>query len=157
MEELLAERGVSVSYETIREWSAKVGPPCAHGLRRRRPRPADKWHCDEVQLEINGKRYWLWRAVDKLGTVLDIVVQGRRDQAAAETFLRQVLGSCGYEPRVVVTDKLASYVPALKRLLPRTEHRRHKGLNNRCKNSHQPVSGSGRCAGSSHPSKLSGS
>jgi putative transposase len=77
VEELLAERGVTVTYETIRAWCAKFGPSYAAGLRRRRAQPSDKWHLDEVQLKIKGKRYWLWRAVDKHGTVLDVLVQQR--------------------------------------------------------------------------------
>jgi putative transposase len=139
VEELLAERGVTVSYEAIREWCAKFGPSYAAALRRRRAHPGDKWHLDEVQLKINGKRHWLWRAVDKHGVVLDILVQQRRDQLAAETFLRRVLAAAGSEPRVVITDKLASYPPAMRRVLPQTDHRRHKGLNNRAENSHQPT------------------
>ena len=90
-------------------------------------------------LKIRGRKYWLWRAVDQDGIVLDILVQERRDQAAAERFLRQVLGSCEYEPRVVITDKLASYVPAIRRVLPNSEHRRHKRLNNRAEKSHLPT------------------
>src|SRR6266852_4613781 len=89
--------------------------------------------------KIKGKRHWLWRAVDKYGVVLDILIQQRRDQYAAETFLRRVLAAAGSEPRVVITDKLASYPPAIRRVLPTTEHRRHKGLNNRAENSHQPT------------------
>ena len=90
-------------------------------------------------LKIAGKRHWLWRAVDQSGIVLDILVQERRDQVAAERFLRQVLASCEYEPRVVITDKLMSYVPAIRRVLPNSEHRRHKRLNNRAENSHLPT------------------
>jgi putative transposase len=124
VEELLAERGVTVTYETIRAWCAKFAPIYAAGLRRRRARPSDNWHLDEVQLKINGKRHckrhWLWRAVDRQGVVLDILVQQRRDQHAAETFLRRVLAAAGSEPRVVITDKLASYPPALRRVLPNT-------------------------------------
>jgi putative transposase len=138
VEELLAERGVTVTYETIRAWCMKFGPSYAAGLRRRRARPSDKWHLDEVQLKIKGQRHWLWRAVDKRGVVLDILVQQRRDQHAAETFLRRVIASTG-EPRVVITDKLLSYPPALRRMLPNVDHRRHKGLNNRAENSHQPT------------------
>ena len=139
IEELLAARGVQVSYEAIRLWCQRFGPAFAAGLRRRRARAADKWHLDEVQLKIKGRKHWLWRAVDRDGLVLDILVQDRRDQQAAERFLRRTLAGEEHEPRVVVTDKLASYVPALKRVLPRTEHRRHKGLNNRAENSHRPV------------------
>ena len=139
VEELLAERGVTVTYETIRAWCAKFGASYAAGLHRRRARPSDKWHLDEVQLKIKGQRHWLWRAVDKHGVVLDILVQQRRDQQAAETFLRRVIASTGSEPRVVITDKLLSYPPALRRVLPKVDHRRHKGLNNRAENSHQPT------------------
>jgi putative transposase len=96
-------------------------------------------HIDEVLLKIKGRKHWLWRAVDRDGQVLDILVQERRNQEAAERFLRRVLDGEDRAPRVVVTDKLASYPPALKRLLPQTEHRRHKGLNNRAENSHRPV------------------
>jgi putative transposase len=133
------QRGVTVTYETIRAWCSKFGPNYAAGLRRRRERVSDKWHLDEVQLKINGKRHWLWRAVDKYGVVLNILIQQRRDQNAAETFLRRVLATVGSDPRVVVTDKLASYPPAIRRVLPTAEHRRHKGLNNRAENSHQPT------------------
>jgi putative transposase len=139
VEELLAERGVTVSCETIRAWCAKFGPSYTAGLRRRRARPSDKWHLDEVLLKIKGKRRWLWRAVDNHGVVLDILVQPRRDRHAAEAFLRRVLAAAGSEPRVIITDKLASYPPAIRRVLPTAEHRRHKGLNNRAENSHQPT------------------
>jgi putative transposase len=139
VEDLLAERGVQVSYEAIRLWCQKFGPGFAAGLRRRRARAADTWPLDEVQLKIKGKKHWLWRAVDRDGLVLDILVQDRRNQEAAERFLRRVLEGEGVVPRVVVTDKLASYPPALKRILPHTEHRRHNGLNNRAEHSHRPV------------------
>jgi putative transposase len=108
VEELLAERGVTVSYETIREWCAKFGPAYALELRRRRPRPSDKWYLDEVLLKINGKGHWLWRAADKHGVVLDILELQRRDQHAAETFLRRVIAATGSEPRAVITDKLSA-------------------------------------------------
>src|SRR6266545_3046549 len=124
VQDLLAERGVIVSHETIRQWCTKFGAAFAAGLRRRRARPGDKWHLDEVLLKIGGKRHWLWRA---------------GDQIAAERFLRQVVDGVGYEPRVVITDKLASYPPAIRRVLPNSEHRRHKRLNNRAKNSHLPT------------------
>jgi putative transposase len=139
VQDLLAERGIIVSHETIRQWCTKFGAAFARQLRRRRARPGDKWHLDEVLLKINGKRHWLWQAVDQSGVVLDILVQQRRDQNAAECFLRQVVDGVGYEPRVVVTDKLASYPPAIRRVLPNSEHRRHKRLNNRAENSHLPT------------------
>jgi putative transposase len=140
VQDLLAERGIIVSHEAIRQWCTKFGAAFAAHLRRRRVRAGDKWHVDEVMLKINGKRHWLWRAVDQAGVVLDILVQERRDQAAAERFLQRVLdGEGGVEPRVVITDRLASYTPAIRRVLPNTEHRRHKRLNNRAENSHLPT------------------
>ena len=139
IEDLLAERGIQVSYEAVRLWCRTFGPALAAGLRRHRRRAGGKWHLDEVQLKIKGRKHWLWRAVDQEGLVLDILVQERRDQHAAERFLRRVLDGEGQAPRVVVTDKLASYPPALRRVLPHTGHRRHKGLNNRAENSHRPV------------------
>ena len=139
VEELLAERGIAVSYETVRRWCRKFGQAFADGVRRWRPRPGDKWHVDEVQLKINGRKHWLWRAVDQEGVVLDILVQERRNQEAAEAFLCRVVDGNGYTPRVVITDKLASYPPAVRRVLPGVEHRRHKGLNNRAENSHRPT------------------
>src|SRR3981081_4733930 len=140
VQDLLAERGIVVSHEAIRQWCVKFGAAFAAGLRRRRVRAGDKWHLAEVALKSWGKRHWLWRAVDQHGVVLDILVQERRDQAAAERFLRRVLdGEGGAEPRVVITDKLASYPPAIRRVLPTTEHQRHKRLNNRAENSHLPT------------------
>ena len=134
----LAERGIRVSYEAIRLWCRKFGPAYAEQLRRRRPGPADKW-LDEMQLKIRGKRYWPWRAVDQDGFVLDILVQERRNEQPAGAFLRRVLAAAGGAPRVIVSYKLASYVPTVKRVLPTTEHRRHKRLNNRAEDSHLPV------------------
>ena len=140
VQDLLAERGLVVSHESIRQWCDKFGPTFAAGLRKRRARPGDTWHCDELLLKIKGQRYWLWRAVDQDGIVLDLLVQERRHDQAAVAFLRRVLASCeGAAPRVIVTDKLASYVPAVKRVLPNAEHRRHKGLNNRAEHAHLAV------------------
>ena len=138
VEELLAERGSAGSDETIRRWCRKVGQAFADGLRRRRPRPGDKWHLDEVHLKINGRKHWLWRAVDQEGIVLDSLVQKRRHQEAAAAFVRRLVEGQGYRPRVVLTDTLASSPPALKRVLPGVEHRRHPGLNNRAEHSHRP-------------------
>ncbi len=119
--------------------SVSGAPGSEPGLRRRRVHAGDKWHLDEVALKIRGKRHWLLRAVDQHGVVLDVLVQERL-QVAAERFLRRVLdGEAGAEPRVVITDKLASYPPAIRRTLPNSEHRRHKGLNNRAENSHLPT------------------
>jgi len=138
VEDLLAARGVVVSYETIRAWVAKFGPQYAKAIRRDRPKVADKWHLDEVVLPINGKKYWLWRAVDGKGDVLDILVQSRRNKRAASRFFRKLFKAFG-EPRVIVTDKLRSYGAALKELAPGIEHRSHKGLNNRSEGSHRPT------------------
>ncbi len=123
VELLLAERGVVVSYETVRRWCRKFGQSFANCLRRRRPRPGDKWYLDEVFLRIQGVRHYLWRAVDQDGVVLDILVQDRRDANAAKRFLRRLLAGLQYVPRVIVTDKLRSYGVAQRRLLPGVEHR----------------------------------
>ena len=139
VEEMMMERGVVVTYETIRQWCRKVGQTYANGLRRRRPRPGDKWHLDEVFIKIHGKSHYLWRAVDQDGNVLDILVTSRRDAKAATRFFRKLLTGLCYIPRVVVTDKLASYGVAHRRLIPSVEHRRSKYLNNRAENSHQPT------------------
>ena len=136
VEDLLAERGVIVSYETIRVWVAKFGTQIAKKIRRDRPGPADKWHLDEVVLKINGVRQWLWRAVDANGDVLDILVQSRRDTAAAKRFMRKLFKRWGL-PRVMVTDKLGSYPAAKAKLAPGVEHRRHKGINNAAEASHR--------------------
>ncbi|MEU0217982.1 IS6 family transposase [Streptomyces sp. NPDC006265] len=139
VEELMFERGVVVSYETVRRWCVKFGPAYARELHRRRPRPGDKWHLDEVFIKINGEQKYLWRAVDQDGNVLDILVQDRRDKAAARRFLRRLMKNAGAVPRVIVTDKLRSYGAAHREVMPSVEHRSHKGLNNRAENSHQPT------------------
>jgi putative transposase len=139
VEEMLAARGITVSHETVRQWGLKFGQAFANQIRRRLPRAGDKWHLDEVQIKIAGKKHWLWRAVDQDGIVLDVLVQGRRDQRAAKRLLRKLLKRQGRAPRVLITDKLASYPAAKKELVPGVEHRRHKGLNNRAENSHQPT------------------
>ncbi len=150
VEELLAERGVILTYETVRQWCRKFGQTYANALRRRRPRPGDTWHLDEVFVRINGVTHYLWRAVDQDGIVLDILVQSRRDQGAATRFFRKLLTQAWYVPRVVITDKLASYGAAMRVLLPGVEHRRHKGLNNRAEHAtNRPRSASGGCAAAS--------
>jgi putative transposase len=139
VQEMMAERGVIVSYESIHQWCRKFGQSFANGLRRRRPRPGDKWHLDEVFIKINGKTHYLWRAVDQHGTVLDILVTSRRNAKAATRFFRKLLKGLECVPRVLVTDKLASYGEARRRVMPGVEHRRSKYLNNRAENSHQPT------------------
>ncbi len=136
VEELMFERGVLLSYETVRRWCLKFGAEFARRLKRRRARPGDKWHVDEVFLNIGGARRYLWRAVDQAGNTLDILVTSKRDKQAAKRFLRKLLRD-NAKPRVVVTDKLRSYGAALKELLPHTEHRQSRYLNNRAENSHQ--------------------
>jgi putative transposase len=139
VEELLFARGVIVSYEAIRKWCRKFGQQYANQLRRRRPKPGDKWPLDEVFLTIRGKRHYVWRAVDQDGYVLDILVQRRRDKRAAKKFFRKLLKGCQYVPRVLITDQLKSYGAAKLEILPSVEHRQHRYLNNRAENSHQPT------------------
>ncbi|MFB9349575.1 IS6 family transposase [Streptomyces heliomycini] len=138
-EELMLEGGIVVSYETVRRWCAKFGSAYAGALRRRQPRPGDKWHLDEVFIKINGRLQYLWRAVDQDGSVLGILVQNRRDKAAARRFFRRLLKKTGAVPRVIVTDKLRSYGAAHQEVMPCVEHRQSKYLNNRAENSHQPT------------------
>jgi putative transposase len=139
VEEMMLARGITLSHETVRQWWAKFGQAYASGLRRRRPRPGDKWHLDEVFVTINGQRHYLWRAVDQHGTVLDILVTSRRDTRAATRFFRKLLKGLEYAPRVLITDKLRSYGAARRRVMRSVEHRRSKYLNNRAENSHQPT------------------
>src|SRR5688572_6969800 len=139
VEEMLAARGIDVSHETVRQWGRRFGLAFANQIRRRLPCPGDKWHLDEVCLLIRGKKHWLWRAVDQDGIVLDVLVQSRRDKQAAKRLLRKLLNKQMRPPRVLITDKLASYPAAKRELMPGVEHRRHKGMNNRAENSHQPT------------------
>src|SRR5436305_354587 len=125
VEELLAARGIAVSHETVRQWALKFGQGFANEIRRRLPRPGDEWHLDEVQIKIAGEKHWLWRAVDQDGTVLDVLVQSRRDKKAAKRLLRKLLKRQGRPPRVLVTDKLASYPAAKQEPTPGVERRHH--------------------------------
>ncbi len=139
VELILAARGVVVSYESIREWGLRFGRMFANTLKRRRPRPGDKWHLDEVFIRIRGKLHYLWRAIDQDGNVLDILVQSRRSAKAAKRFFRKLLRGLQYVPRVIVTDKLRSYAAAKRHVLPGVEHRQSRYLNNRAEVSHQPT------------------
>jgi putative transposase len=139
VETILAERGVVVSHESIRAWSLRFGRAFANALEKRRPRPGDKWHLDEVFVRIGGKLHYLWRAVDRHGTVLDVLVQSRRDTKAAKRFFRKLLKGLQYVPRVIVADKLKSYAAAKRKILPGVEHRQSRYLNNRAEVSHQPT------------------
>jgi putative transposase len=138
IEEMLLERGILVSYETVRRWALKFGPDYARRLKRKRPSRYDIWHLDEVVITIAGKKNWLWRAVDQDGYVLDEVVQARRNTKAAKRLLKRLLKKQGCPPRRMITDKLGTYAAAQRQIMPTVEHRSHKGLNNRAENSHLP-------------------
>jgi putative transposase len=137
VEDLLAERGIIVSFESIRRWCLKFGPRYQRALKRREGRLGDDWFVDEVFISISGQQFYLWRAVDQDGDVLDILVQRRRNRAAAERFFRKVLAGQGAEPRRAVTDGLRSYVPAIRTVLPSTIHDTAQYASNRAENSHQ--------------------
>ena len=139
VEEMLLERGIVVSYETIRRWAIKFGADYAHRLKRKTPSRFDIWHLDEVVITINGEQRWLWRAVDQDGYVLDEIVQARRDTKAAKRLLTRLLKKQECPPKRIITDKLRSYGAAKRTVMPNVEHRSHKGLNNRAENSHVPI------------------
>ncbi len=139
VEEMLAARGICVTYETVRQWGKKFGKAFADQIRRRAPGRGDKWHMDEVVVSIAGETHWMWRAVDQNGFVLDVLVQRRRDTRAAQRFMKKLLKSAVALPRVMITDKLRSYGAARRKMGLQLEHRQHKGLNNRAENSHQPT------------------
>ena len=137
VEDLLAERGLDISYETVRRWVLKFGPLFARELRRRRPRPTSRWHLDEMAVTIAGRQFWLWRAVDDEGEVLDLLVQRRRDKAAAVKLMRKLLKKQGFAPDVLVTDKLRSYRAAKSEIGLSARHDQGLRANNRAENSHQ--------------------
>jgi putative transposase len=139
VELILAERGVTVTHESIRQWSLRFGTDFARKLRRRRPKPGDTWHLDEVYLRIDGVLHYLWRAVDQHGAVLDILVQDRRNATAAKRFSKRLLAGLKYKPRRVITDGLRSYGVARRAVLPEVKHRTSRYLNNRAENSHRPT------------------
>jgi transposase-like protein len=140
VEELLAQRGIDVSYETIRCWTIKFGPLIARRLKRRRPAPTPRWHLDEMVCWIGGRRMYLWRAVDDEGEVLDLVVQRGRDTEAALKLLKRLLHNQPVEPARIITDGLASYGAALDKLDLRHLHRPGRlRENNRVENAHLPI------------------
>jgi putative transposase len=139
VELLLAERGVIVSYESVRRWCLKFGAGFAAGLRRRRPRPGDTWHLDEVFPRIIGLLHDLWRAVDQQGVVLDLPVQDRRNATAAKRFFKRLLAGLKYKPRRIVTNGLRSYGLARRGVLPDVRHRTSRHLNNRAENPRRPT------------------
>ena len=139
VEDLLAERGLDVSYESIRRWVLKFGPAIARHLRQRRPKPTARWHLDEMVVRIAGEHLYLWRAVDDEGEVLDVLAQRRRDKAAAGKLMRKLLKKQGFAPAVITTDKLGSYGAAFAELGLTVHHEQGLRKNNRAEVSHQPV------------------
>ena len=140
VEELMAQRGIDVSYETIRCWTIKFGPLIARRLKKRRVPPTGRWHLDEMVCKIGGRRMYLWRAVDDEGEVLDVVVQRQRDTEAALKLIRRLLRNQPVEPETITTDGLASYGAALDQLELRHLHRPGRLRdNNRVENSHLPI------------------
>ena len=137
VEDLLAERGIIVSYESIRQWCEKFGSGYVRKLKRREGRLGDCWHLDEIFLRINGNLQYLWRAVDQDGDVIDILVQPQRDQRAAERFFRRLLRGQRIEPLRIFTDKLRSYSAAIRTILPNVTHIVAEYANNRAEVSHQ--------------------
>jgi transposase-like protein len=152
VEDLLAERGLDISYQTIRHWVLKFGPLYARNLRRRRPPPSEQWHLDEMVVMIGGRRSYLWRAVDDEGEMLDILVQSRRNKAAAVKLLRKLMKKLGFAPRRLVTDKLPSYGAAKVELGMTAEHERAcaRTIGRRTRTSRSD-DGSTRCSGSNPP------
>ena len=139
VEALLAERGITVSYEVIRLWCGKFGPDYARRLRRWRGRLGDAWFLDEVLVTISRERHYLWRAVDQDGDLIDILVQRRRSANAAKQFFRKLLKGQGSEPRRLITDKLWSYSAAHRSVMPSVVHDTRRYANNRAEVSHQPT------------------
>jgi len=139
VEDLMAERGIVVSYESVRQWCRKFGPTFARAAKRRAGRLRDTWYLDEVFATIKGRRYYLWRAVDQDGETLDILLQSRRNQRAAERFFRKLLKGEGASPRELVTDKLSSYAAARRTTMPSVPHVTARRANNRAEGSHQPT------------------
>ena len=139
IEDLLAERGITVSYESIRLWCNQFGPEFAKGLKRRHQGFGDTFYIDEVFVKIGGKQQYLWRAVDQDGEVIDVFLQARRDGAAAKRFFKRLLKNHQGEPRKIVTDKLRSYGVAHRELMPETIHDTAQYANNRAELSHQPT------------------
>ena len=139
VEEMLAARGIIVSHESVRQWALKFGQASPTRSGGGCLRPETNGTSMRSRIKIAGKKHWLWRAVDQDGIVLDVLVQSRRDKRAAKRLLRKLLKRQCRAPRVMITDKLASYGAAKREVMPGVEHRQHKGLNNRAENSHQPT------------------
>ena len=139
VEDLLAQRGITVTYETIRRWCRSFGRAYARRLRHRRGRLGDTWYLDELFVTLNGRQQYVWRAVDEDGDVLDILVQSRRNRRAALRFFRKLLKSQGCVPRRLITDKLRSYPAACRVAMRSVVHITDQYANNRAEVSHQPT------------------
>src|SRR5467141_1097438 len=139
VEDLLAERGLAVSYETVRRWVLKFGPAFSRRLRRSRPRPSDRWHLDEMVVRIAGRRMYLWRAVDHDGEILDMLVQRRRDKRAALRPMHKLLRQQGFAPKLLTTDKLVLLRIRFSASALTCPHQQGLRANNRAENSHQVV------------------
>ena len=139
IEDLLSERGIEVSYESIRLWCNKFGPHYARRLKRKHQGYGDTFYIDEVFVKIHGKQHYLWRAVDQDGEVVDVFLQTRRDGATAKRFFKRLLRNHSNEPRKIVTDKLKSYGFAHRELIPESIHDTSQYANNRAELSHQPT------------------
>jgi putative transposase len=139
VEELLAELGITVTYETVRQWCQKFGPAYARKFKKRQGRLGDAWHLDEVFVFIQGEQQYLWRAGDQDGDTIDILVQRRRNKKAAVRFFRRLIKGQGREPRWLITDKLKSYDPAHRTMMPNVNHINTTYANNRAEVSHQPT------------------
>ncbi len=139
VEDLLAERGVEVSYESVRQWCNRFGPQYARTLKKRQGRLGDTWHLDEVFVKIRGQQHYLWRAVDQDGDTIDILVQKRRNKRAAKRFFRKLLKGQCVSPRELITDKLRSYSAAHRELIPSVVHSTQQYTNNRAEVSHEPT------------------
>ena len=139
IEDLLAERGIGVSYEWIRRWSLKFGRGFRRSLKRREGQVGDTWHVDEVFITIRGQVHYLWRAVDQDGDLIDILVQRRRSARAAKRFFAKALKSRGDAPNRLTTDMLSSYPPAIREVMLETVNDTSQYANNRTELSHQPT------------------
>ncbi len=135
----MAQRGITVTYETIRQWCQHFGLDYARRLRRGRGRMGDTWYLDELFVTIQGRRQYLWRAVDQDGDVIDILVQSRRNRVAAARFFHKLLKGQGREPRRLITDRLRSYAAAHRTVMPSVVHSTRQYENNRAEVSHQPT------------------
>jgi putative transposase len=138
VEELLAARGISVSYETVKNWCIKFGNQYCSPIRKKRGQLGDMWYLDEVFIKLNGVLHYLWRAVDQDGDELDNLVQKRKNKKAAMKFFKKLLKSQQATPLKIVTDKMRSYSAAKRDIMPSVDHSTQQYENNRCELSHQP-------------------